>query len=174
MLWCQMRIADGHLNRLVPHQLLNCAKVYARHDQPACESVAEAMPGEVLQPRSLHGGTKPEPRRAQTGSVTGEEHIRAAVLVGLNRSQREDRSVVQWNVPSFTVLAAQHRQHPALEIDTVPGQPELLASAKTRIECKIKFCFTVEIILPDRGPQSQFLLCGEETNPTILFLALSD
>ena len=90
MLWCQMRIADGHLNRLVPHQLLNCPKVYSRHDQPTCESVAEAMPGEVLQPRSLHGGTKPEPRRAQTGSVTGEEHIRAAVLVGLNRSQRDD------------------------------------------------------------------------------------
>src|SRR5678815_2298807 len=75
MLWCQMRIADGHLNSLVPHQLLNCAKVNARHNQPACESVAEAMPGEVLQPRSLHGGTKPEPRRAQTRSVTGEEHI---------------------------------------------------------------------------------------------------
>jgi len=107
-----MRIADGHLNRLVPHQLLNCAKVYARHDQPACESVTEAMPGEVLQPRSLHGGTKPEPRRAQTGSVTGEEHIRAAVLVGLNRSQRDDRSVVQTTDADRDLITAILRQAP--------------------------------------------------------------
>src|SRR6516164_7459302 len=59
MAWRQMSVAHGHLNRLVPSQLLDGPDVDALHDQPADEGMAQDVPGHFSQLSLLHCRVEP-------------------------------------------------------------------------------------------------------------------
>ncbi len=65
----QVSVPDCHLNRLVTHQLLNCAKVNSRHDQPTGEGVSKTMPRKILQFCGLYSSIEPESGQMQTATV---------------------------------------------------------------------------------------------------------
>lgn len=47
---CEVGIAQGYANRLVPHQFLHTANVHARHDEAAGKRMSEIVPAKVADP----------------------------------------------------------------------------------------------------------------------------
>jgi len=51
-----MRVSNGHLNGLVPHEFLNGAEIHSSHHQTTGKRVAQTVPSEVPQPGLLDCG----------------------------------------------------------------------------------------------------------------------
>jgi hypothetical protein len=86
----------------------------------------------------LYDFLKPAPPIAATWTFQSGAHIADAISVLTELEQRCTRYGIELYMPEFTVLAARDSKKSALEVHILPAEPVLLASARSRMQRKIK------------------------------------
>src|SRR5439155_27302045 len=123
MLRGKVRVAHGSDDALVPHQLLDCAKVNTPHHQTAGERVPQAVPSEVGHARAL-ANLREELvwwlDRENVGRIGGAAEMPQGLL----------QNAVHLDVALLPVLTAGQRDDPTAKIDVLPLQPSVRAVSR--------------------------------------------
>src|ERR1035441_7401038 len=133
-----MRVPSRHLNRFVPHQLLDSLQRDSSHDQAASKGMAKAMPTEIPDLSFQHRLLKPSPDGFpdQRLSIIGDED--PLCMAGNLKLPLEGCQCyrVQGDGPPRSVLCLEQLNSFALEVHLVPGKRKLLRPPHARIDRK--------------------------------------
>ena len=147
-----MRVSHGHLDRLVPHQLRNGAKINTSHDETTGKGVPEAIPREVRDTCPGHRRLKPVfvPLQRLPMNINKNPPFSTGAPEQLLERRQTDR--VQRNVPRDPVLALRNRDQLSYKIDPVPCQPVLLAWPHACVQCDVELRHVTGAHGLDDGP----------------------
>src|SRR6266542_2035130 len=163
-----MSIAHGHLDCLVPHQLLNRPDRGALHSESAGEGVPQTVPSEVCDVRFLHCWFKPVPSTLQGFAALIDEYRILTVRPFLQLLQGSVGGSIYRDVARFTVLAQRYGKHAIAEVHILPGQPVLFTATDTSIQRNLQFGQMLRILVSNRLPKPSLLLRAEKPDAAIV------
>jgi hypothetical protein len=118
-----VRAPFRHGQAFVREQFRDVFQLRAFHPKPACKAMPQIVPDKIPDSSRSDSLLKPMPRVGQrlTRPARREHRTRLAPAM-INRFERGQGRLIQWNAQRFPVLAGGDMQHPAIPVYHLPCQ----------------------------------------------------